>query len=181
MKDKIKFMEYMTLLGEVYNKEITDTLKNIYWKTLKLYSDKESIRAFQSIIENNKFFPKPAEFLDILRGDSGDQALLAWEKVYKAISQHGHYASVEFDEPVIHSCIELMGGWIELCSMELNDVKWKQKEFIGLYKTMSRKNQHPKYLAGQTELENGPRGFDVPDPVKIGGGEVKQITEGTAQ
>jgi len=57
--------------------------------------------------------------------------VIAWtEKVRKAIVSVGAYQSVQFDDPAIHSCIELMGGWSELCATRTDELKWKQKEKI---------------------------------------------------
>lgn len=182
MKDKVKFMEYMTLFGEIHKTEVTDVIKNAYWKTLKPYTDQECIRVFEAIYSELKWFPKPPDFLERLRGDKKDQGILAWEKVYKTITGVGHYNSVKFDDPIIHSCIELMGGWVQLCEITNSEVKWKQKEFLELYLTMSKKNpeQHPKYLPGTIEINNGARGYKVPDVIMVGDKKkIKELNEGS--
>lgn len=46
------------------------------------------------------------------------RATPAWVKVRMAIREHGAYASIQFDDPVIHSCVEAMGGWPFLCDTE---------------------------------------------------------------
>ena len=106
------------------------------------------------IIQYSILFPKPAELLEFVNGDTGDRSLLAWEKVRKAIVSVGAYQSVRFDDPAIHSCIELMGGWPELCATRVTELKWKQKEFETAYKVMAKQRTHSEKLCGIVETQN---------------------------
>jgi hypothetical protein len=155
------FLKYMATLGELFDKQISESMLELYWEILKDFSEQEIMKVFNLAGRHCKFFPKPAELLEILEGDKQDQAVLAWEKVYKATSSIGAYESVQFDDPVIHSCIKLMGGWVELCRVKTDEMKWKQKEFEKLYSVFSQRSSHPKYLVGITEHENSMRGFNV--------------------
>ena len=168
MKNKKLFREYMVLLGEIHNRELSDLLLDAYWKILEPFSDDACKKSFDQLIAISKFFPKPPDFLEILRGTIQDTAVLAWEKVDSTVKSHGPYVSVKFDDDVIHSCIELMGGWVALCNEDIKNWHWKQKEFVQLYATLSKKNIHPEYLPGIVEKENGPRGLKFPSPVLIG-------------
>ena len=78
--------------------------------------------------------------------------------------------SVKFDDPVIHSVIESMGGWEALCSIENAEMKWKRKEFENLYPIMAKREAHPDRLIGMCDRQNLARGFDefVNEPKEIG-------------
>ena len=154
MKNEIMFKEYMTLLCELHDRVLSDMMKGLYWKVLEPFTDEQCEAAFKEIIYSNKFFPKPADFTEILRGKKSDQAIDAWLLVLGAIKKIGNYESVEFSDQVIHSVLQVMGGWDQLAStLEVDEEKWKQKEFERIYQVMERRGDHPKYLPGTHEMQ----------------------------
>ncbi len=166
MKNKQQFSEFMAAIGEIFDKEISVTLRKIYWETLKPYPDDQCKRAFELALTTLKFFPKPSELLELVNGKPGELATLAWLRVDQAVKRVGPYESVDFaDDRAINSTIEAMGGWPGLCNIDQKEWKWKQKEFENLYSVMAqRKNgDHPKSLPGVVEIENTGRGFLIPD------------------
>ncbi len=165
MKNKKKFGEFMASCGEIFDKEITDSLNMVYWKALDSFSDEECEKAFRSVMATCRFFPKPADLLDILHGDT---ALKAWLKLDRAIRRIGGSESVQFDDPAIHSAIEAMGGWQSVDDWMENEMTWKQKEFERLYKTVRTRDNHPLYLIGKYEDNNrGTHGAFVKPPILI--------------
>lgn len=160
MKNEIKFKEYMTMLCEVHDKILSDLMKDLYWKVLNSYSDEQCEDAFKKLIYESRFFPKPADFLEVLRGRKEDIATAAWLDVLGAVKKIGNYQSVKFADPVIHSVIQALGGWPQLCMMENSEVKWKQREFERLYEVIAaRDGNHPEYLPGTFEMENFRNGY----------------------
>ena len=71
----------------------------------------------------------------------------------------GNYGSVEFDDPVIHSVIEAMGGWVQFQNVHVNEWKWRRTEFERLYAVKEKLKDHPTYCPGLFEIQNGARGF----------------------
>lgn len=163
MKNEIKFKEYMTMICEMFDKKLSDMMKDLYWKMLEPFTDEQCEKVFQEIILSSKFFPKPADFMEILKGKKQDQATIAWIEVLNAVKRIGNYESVKFDDPVIHSVINVMGGWDQLAStMTTDEEKWKQKEFERLYEVISsRDGKHPEYLPGTHEQGNFTTGYEV--------------------
>ncbi|MCX5829307.1 MAG: DUF6475 domain-containing protein [Deltaproteobacteria bacterium] len=181
MKNEVKFKELFTLVCELYDKKVSATLAGIYWETLKPFTDDQCERAFKEAMLTLKFFPKPVDLLEILRGKAEDRATLAWIKVIEAVRRIGHYQSVQFGDPVIHSVFKFWGGWSVTVNGDWDEsnLKWKQKEFEKLYATMSQDNNHPRYLPGKCEIDNAARGFDIKSEIiKIGfENEKRQISE----
>jgi hypothetical protein len=162
MKDQIKFKEYMATLCELHDRTMSKLLTDLYWKVLEPFSDEQCESAFKEIIYSNKFFPKPADFIEVLQGTKKNRATEAWLEVLESVKRIGNYESVKFADEAIHSVVQTMGGWPDFCMMENEEVKWKQKEFERLYEIISiRGGKHPDYLPGITELDNFQRGFDV--------------------
>lgn len=169
MKNELLFKQYMAALSEIFGKELSALLNSLYWKTLEPFTDFECEQAFKELIFSAKFFPKPADFLEILRGKQEDQATKAWIKVVEAIRRVGNYKSVKFDDPVIHSVFKFWGGWGVTGDWKEADLKWKQKEFQQLYAVMARDGKHPEYLPGTIEIQNAADGYELkPEIVRIG-------------
>jgi hypothetical protein len=180
MKDKNKFKRFMTGLGKLFDKTISRTLMDIYWKSLEPFSDEACEKAFNKLITASKFFPKPADFIEILNGTSEDRALNAWLIVENTVKTVGPYASVRFEDPVIHSVIDSLGGWPKFQDCTNRDWTWRQKEFMSRYKAMSHNTNHPQYLPGiletQNKVKNYPEFIDPPVIIRqVGSGRVMMI------
>jgi len=172
MRDESKFKEYLTALCEIHDKQISPLLASLYWKVLEPFTDEECEKAFKALIYKSRFFPKPVEFVEIIKGTSSDQATSAWLEVLATVKRVGQYQSVMFSDPLIHSVIESMGGWVRLAGgMKTDEEIWKQKEFERLYNVLSKnpRDKMPSYLPGLCEIQNTANGYDVRDEiVKIG-------------
>lgn len=181
VKDKKKFAELMMGLAEVFDdgKESSAMKIEIYWKALEEFKISDVEKAVISIVKNRVFanFPKPGEITQYISGDAEEKATKAWLKVSWAVKHIGQYASVRFDDPIIHSVIEAMGGWYQIQEIGKWHDTWTQKEFINLYKIMEKKDEHPKQCTGLTEVENISQGYyeHLRDPVFIGEGEGGRI------
>lgn len=66
MKNRAKFRKYFAALCEIHERIPTESLSDIYWEILALYSDTECERAFEHLIRTSHWFPKPVDFLEIL-------------------------------------------------------------------------------------------------------------------
>jgi hypothetical protein len=188
VNDKIKFKELLTVLCEIHDKKLSQTLADIYWESLSPFTDEQCEKAFKELILTNKFFPKPADFIEMLRGNKADRATEAWILVLNTVKRVGNYESVRFADPVIHSVLQVMGGWDHLAAtMTIDEEKWKQKEFERLYQVMEKRGNHPKYLPGTCEMQNGTQQISVYEErtgkkfvqeiIEIGFEEQKQIED----
>jgi hypothetical protein len=189
MNDKIKFKELMTALCELHDKKLSQTLTDIYWESLNQFTNEQCETVFKELILTSRFFPKPADFMEILKGKKEHNATIAWIEVLNAIKRIGNYESVKFADPVIHSVLQVMGGWDQLAeTMTTDEEKWKQKEFEKLYQVMERRGNHPTYLPGTCENNNTPQMIAEYEQrtgnkfkqeiIEIGFEEQKKITEG---
>jgi Domain of unknown function (DUF6475) len=171
MKNKTEFLKYMTALSEIKNKPLSQLTIEMYWQTLQEYSDELCIMAFTRAIKEIKFFPQPCELIDFITG-ADDISLItmkAWTAVVEAVKSIGNYRSVQFDEPAIHSCIEVMGGWEYFCNATNEEWKWKRIEFEKLFPVMLKKGNHLPYLQGITEQDQRLKNYEnlIEKPVFI--------------
>lgn len=113
-------------------------------------------------MRNCKWFPKPVELREMVCGTIGQQAEAAWLKVVQAIEDHGGYASVSFDDPVISHAINACGGWMAICE---KPETWLRKDFIAVYRELAGKAVQPVKLLGIHARNNGQKSGQV---AKIG-------------
>ena len=164
MKNKKKFSEFMAGMGEVFDKEITRTVSQVYWGALAPFSDEQCDQAFNMALATCKFFPKPADLLEIIRGREQDKAVEAWMIVDRAMREHGTYASLNFGDPKILACIESLGGWEYLGTLDEREWAYKRKEFESMYRARTSVGA-PDHIAGIHEKNNLLRGFEEPGKV----------------
>ncbi len=102
---------------------------------------------------------------------------MAWIEVLETVKRVGHYQSVRFSDPVIHAVIDVMGGWVRLGDMKVDDEKWKQREFERLYEILSKnpRDRMPEYLPGLSEIQNAASGYEVKQEIISIGNERLQI------
>jgi hypothetical protein len=120
-------------------------------------SDYEFQESIKNILSNRTYnnLPKPAEILEYSRPDVESIATLAFLDIERAISKAGAYMSITFEDNVINSVIEALGGWIYLCRLNVDEMKWIKKEVVRLYGIYSKRAEHPKHLIGLGEQSNG--------------------------
>lgn len=168
--DKREFAAKMAILSEVFDdaREISKLKMEVYFRALEKYEIDQISKAISAMITERIYpsFPKPAEIVREIEGKKEDKGALAWIQVLGALRHCGVWDSAKFSDPVIHSVIQAMGGWIELGeTLTVDQEKWKGKEFERLYAIMSaRGGKHPGYLVGIHERDNAARGYH-PGPV----------------
>lgn len=158
----------MTLMSEIHKREISELLMQTYWKILGPYSDEECKNGFMKIIKTLKFFPKPNDLIESIKGKGieEDRALEAFLEVWNALKNSMGYKSAKFtDDPVIHNVIQAMGGLPFIAeNWFYEDMQWIEKEFIKLYKQFAKRKKHPEYIQGIYEIENSAKGYPVEQP-----------------
>ena len=169
-----QFVKEIMVLAEVFETELTEARLEIYWQILKHLSLAEFRQSIQRILAIKTFhkFPLPAHFLGGQDGDT--QALFAIESVNKAIRDHGSYASIIFQDPILGEIVENFdGGWQGLCARSAEELVWDLKHLTKLYQAKWASGSYgsePIKLIGSCEF----MGAEV-NPVMIGGEPVKQI------
>ena len=179
MKDYTHAKEFgiqLAALAETFNKTLSKTAIRIYYEALKPYSFNDVNRALNILVRQSKFMPTIAEIVEIIEDKKSPDALAeqAYNKLIRARKEVGAYASIIFDDPIIHRIVEQHGGWPAVCAMSKEEEQFTafKKNFIQEYKAfMQDKNfKYPKELAGICAISNNANGFDnyIPPPVIFG-------------
>ena len=174
-KDIKRFLEVMTGVSEVYGRKFTDSVMDIYFKSLAQYDIETVVTAISIHVkspDNGQFFPKPADIIRMIGGSSQDCSHIAWSKVDKAVRRIGTHETVVFDDSMIHMVLSDMGGWVALGEKDDKEWPFVAKDFKERYHAYKSRQvvsvNYPGKLIGQHEANNGRKGFKVQDPVLIG-------------
>ena len=155
---KQEFAETFTLLCATYNKEASKSLMSAYFMVLEDLTISEFQTAVKSVLATRKFtnLPMPADILEAVYGNPDDEALIALKELEDAMGIFGAYKSVIFKNKLIMACVEGMGGWQIICQMPLDEWKFKNQEFLKLYRAYTRGGKYPQvdYLIGIAEQKN---------------------------
>lgn len=150
---------------------MTGEIFKLWLGVLENYPFEEIQNAFNRYLQTESRMPLPADILKILRGSEDDLSLAALIKVEKAMSRHGSYATVVFDDPIIHAVVDELGGWIKCCHGTDKELTWWEKNFRERYRHHLRcgipRDVTPKLL-GILDETNLPHGATPQKPVVIG-------------
>ena len=168
------FSEMLQAVAEYCGKPLSPGVIAIYWQGLKdldLPAVRHALNAHVQNPDTGQFMPKIADVRRMLGGTTQDSALRAWAKVDKAVRHIGPYASVAFDDALIHRVVHDMGGWVGLGSKAEDEWPFVAKEFENRYRGYPMRNERPEYppvLTGIAEAENVRRGLRSDPPRLIG-------------
>lgn len=63
MKNYDQFVRLMRILGEVFDKDVSDDLLKIYWRLMKSHTDENFAESVQIHLQEGTYFPRPAELI----------------------------------------------------------------------------------------------------------------------
>jgi hypothetical protein len=168
------FAAELAALGEVFGEAISQMRAQLYFDALSVFTLEEIRGAVRAAIQGCRFFPKPAELIELLQGSPEDQAEVAWSRFLYALTHHGTYASIDFGDPTLHAVIETQfGGWHVAWKLESDATRFAHAEFLKLYRAFRKTGQgRTGHCPGTVELDNRERGYlyAIPTPVRLGPG-----------
>lgn len=167
--------DFAKLLADVlgfYGQTTSTFALMVWWEACQPFTLEQVRKAMSSHAmdaDQGRFAPKPADVLKILQGTHGDRSLVAWGKVLQAMSSVGAYESVVFDDGVIHTAVEDVGGWSEICRGQTDDLPHLQRRFCQAYQAALRSGRkHPPRLVGEYERLAARGSHEPPKPVLVG-------------
>lgn len=167
---------FAALLGDAmafYRQNVSNFAMGVWWQACEAFSLEQVTKALSAHAmdpERGQFPPKPADIVRVLQGTRTDRSLVAWGKVLDAMQRVGAYASVVFDEGVIHAVVEDLGGWPAICRGELKDLPHVERRFCESYRAYAARGDvaFPAMLPGAHQSDNALKGTPSAPPVLIG-------------
>lgn len=166
--DRERFMRALLTVGEVFGETLSSEPRNeAYFRILSDYDIAEVEAMMFAAMRTCKFFPKPAELIELLDGSPADRAEEAWRVLEATFVEIGQYESVTFADPAVtQAVVGVWGGWIEANDdyHDLDEPAWlaKRKEFLSAYRAADRRRatlHANRILPGRHEAGNRARGF----------------------
>ena len=147
MEEKV-FRQGIYLIETITGKAFGKNQVEIYRTLLEDIPESKFITGINNMLRERVFsnLPMPAEIREYSLGLKEDEMMVRINRakllLNKGISKAGIYNDVVFEDPVIHLCIDSIGGWINFCkknSKEVEDcLKW---DFPKLYRSFSTRKQ----------------------------------------
>lgn len=178
-RDRSRFASCLLAASELYGKPIGDAVSAVWWDALQRFDIAAVESAFRRHFgspDSGQFMPKPADIVRMVDGTSVDAAQVAWSKVDKAVRHVGPYASVAFDDPIVHRVLQDMGGWIALGTRTDDEWPFIANEFRTRYHGYRSRAEAPDYpprLAGIAEADSTRRGLTAQPEVTLIGDAIK--------
>ena len=172
MLNKEKFTNLLASVAELYKQDLSPMAIGLYYNTLKDYPYEQVEKAFNVVVKTYKYncIPKPAEIIEVIEGKEDDRAMVAWQSTKDTIKKYDFYSSIEFEDKIIHLCIDHLGGWMWLCGQTKEDLQFIAKDFMRLYKVFEKyPRKWNKKLIGYYEQTNSNKGYakDIPKTIFI--------------
>lgn len=168
------FRELVQNVHSFYGKDASTFTIDVWWGAMRHFELAAIREAFSRHCvnpDNGQFVPRPADIVRFLEGSTLDSAVFAWTKVDRAIQTVGTYATVAFDDPLIHRVVDDMGGWPQLGTKPIDEWPFVAKEFQTRYRGYKARRDTPAYppkLIGRFDAENQQHGFADVTPMLIG-------------
>lgn len=182
LEAKRKFATLWTGLADYYKSEISRAVLGLYWEGLRQYDYAAIEKACWAHTQNpdtGMWMPKTADIVKMIAGRTDDQAKVAWAKVDRSLrSVPGIYATVAFDDPIIHRVLFDMGGWTSLGNKTEDEWPFVAREFETRYRGYRMRGTPPEYppmLAGLSAKLNSADGKPDSGDVYLIGDREKAI------
>lgn len=147
MEEKV-FRQGIYLIETITGKAFGKNQVEIYRTLLEDIPESKFITGINNMLRERVFsnLPMPAEIREYSLGLKEDEMMVRINRakllLNKGISKAGIYNDVVFEDPVIHLCVDSIGGWINFCKKSSKEVEdWLKWDFPKLYRSFSTRKQ----------------------------------------
>jgi hypothetical protein len=176
--DKKQFFELIANVMAYYRQEATPFTLQIFWEACKNFEFDQVQKALTRHAtdpDHGQYPPKVADIVRALAGTKSDRSALAWGKVYEAMKRVGQYQDLVFDDEIIHAVIQDLGGWVNVCRVNEDEISYLQHRFSESYRAYANRGEFhfQQVLIGLRSPDQDyiKRGLPIPEPVFIGNRE----------
>jgi len=142
--NKADFAREMTALGEIFNKEVSPAMAEMYWRVLSQYDAKVITAAISEAVKSCTFFPKPAELLEFINGNPDKLAQLRWAEIIGMLHASGGTDGRAWpSDGAAKQALAKVGGLSHLGKCSLYDLPRSLRDaFVAEYKSGFSKGLH---------------------------------------
>jgi len=145
MTNEKDFSRLLFVTARVFNEDMTEERVAAYYWLLKDYPLKQLELAIKEVCKTKKFFPKPADIIELIEGNDKDAVVAALDRLEFLMDHHGYNAPY-FDDPVFAQTVRAMGGWERLC--DTPEYVWakRRQEFARIYESLAKRDKIDRLL-----------------------------------
>lgn len=147
MEEKV-FRQGIYLIETITGKAFGKNQVEIYRTLLEDIPESKFITGINNMLRERVFsnLPMPAEIREYSLGLKENEMMVRINRakllLNKGISKAGIYNDVVFEDPIIHLCVDSIGGWINFCKKSSKEVEdWLKWDFPKLYRSFSTRKQ----------------------------------------
>jgi len=140
--NKLTFAQHMTALSELFDKEITPALTQLYWDRFERESDEDFAKAVAAHIETERFFPRIADLVDKIKGSGNKHE--AWAEVVLALRDSSNMSL----PASVMKAVNAIGGARALGHMTERDLEFKKKDFLEVYEESGGDEEQITFVGG---------------------------------
>lgn len=187
--ERNEFGQLVTAALAYYRQDATPFTLDVWWQGCRPFSLEQlrkALTAHATDPDRGQFAPKVADVVRVLGGTHTDRSLMAWGRVFDAMSSVGAYTDVVFDDSAIHAAIADCGGWTKICRSEMKEISYLQHQFCQAYRAYGVREgyDYPRVLNGDRSPDEvyAKRGLKPPKPTVIGDlGRARLVYRGGAE
>lgn len=142
-KDDMEFIMILTGMCEIYDRKCSDAFIELYRAALDKITIEQFRKAANEAVRKLKFFPKPAEILE-MNSNNNSLEEIAEREAYGVVEQIrtiGSYGTPQFLDPVTSAVMTKRFRWGEVCMTPEKELKWFIRDFIDAYKSYQDRPQ----------------------------------------
>jgi len=134
--DKRTFLTHFTGMCEVFDKTYSENILNIYYTVLEKHDIEKVIKAIDNCITQLKFFPKPAELIEMIENKpkTENKALFEANKIIEHLNIYGKTKLPEILDPITKHLMTSRWKYKKWAAEIIeSEIKWWVKEFCAAY------------------------------------------------
>lgn len=152
------FARGMAVMAETFAEPLSELRVESYLQALDDLSDTEVEQAMRLAMRACRWFPKPVELRELVRGTATAQAEEAWGLVLREVRRVGWTGTPSLPPAVSQTVMRLWGSWRHLCE----SLPGEGPELLGWAKTFKANHE----IAAQRALTDGGHREALPDNVR---------------
>lgn len=137
LDEKAELADAMTRMFQIRGITCSEELLVSWLHFLGDLAPRAAIDAINRFLLESTEYPTPAavrKYAGVAQVlTDAERAKIAWPIVRGAISLHGMYQAVFFDDRLVNAALRMMGGWEAFCDTLTEDMVWREKEFVEKY------------------------------------------------
>lgn len=159
------FRQVMTGLAELYGKQLSGPLLDIYWNSLRAWSLEDFSAAAALLVQTTGFMPKPSDFAALAKADGAAEA---WLQVVQNVKTSG-YRSGRTVGGTADRAVAAIGGYSAVGMSDTDKLHFLERRFCEIYRELEDAKpaiayQESRRIGGETAKAIG----GVVDRLRIG-------------